>query len=145
MYTIRLRAVNPVTSTNFLDLTFNVNIKVCTITKAYTGSLAYQYDIFDPAEVIDFSTALTYSTSCTGKGFTYSATLADGSPLPSFITFDPLTKKFTVDSSVASDAGTYAVKVKATLDDGSGTFNDDFVFDIVAVSNLACSMWYTLL
>lgn len=58
---------------------------------------------------------------------TYAATLADDSPLPAWLSFNPATRQFTGTPAVA-DIGIYAVKVTATDNgtpplSGSATFN----------------------
>ncbi|MDD2701820.1 MAG: calcium-binding protein [Sideroxydans sp.] len=76
-----------------------------------------------------------------GDGLTYSATLADGSPLPAWLTFDPITLTFS-GTPENTDAGTLSVVVVATDAAGlsaSTTFNLDVValnVAPVAVSDL---------
>ncbi|MCW3804019.1 RagB/SusD family nutrient uptake outer membrane protein [Plebeiibacterium marinum] len=48
--------------------------------------------------------AEVFNNSDLGAGVTYTATLADGSPLPEWITFDPETLTFTIDDSAAQAA-----------------------------------------
>jgi Ca2+-binding RTX toxin-like protein len=60
-----------------------------------------------------------------GDTLTYTATLADGSPLPSWLTFNPVTRAF---SGTPTTTGTVSVKVTAT-DTGSLATYD--IFDIV--------------
>ncbi len=66
--------------------------------------------------------------------FTYTATLADGTALPSFITFDDTTKEFTVSTTDYTLDGTYNIKLIATLDDAAGSYNDEVEFTLT-VSN----------
>ena len=62
---------------------------------------------------------------------TYTATLADGSPLPTWLTFNPNFQEF---SGIPPTLGTYSIRVKAT--DGGGLSVAD-VFDLVVqVQNL---------
>lgn len=64
-----------------------------------------------------------------GDTLAYTATLADGSPLPPWLLFDPLTRTFTGTPGLG-DIGTLAVKV--TADDGrGGSVSDVFTFRVV--------------
>nr|WP_245217012.1 putative Ig domain-containing protein [Neoroseomonas nitratireducens] len=67
-----------------------------------------------------------------GDALTYAATLADGSPLPSWLSFDPATRTF-FGTPVNGDVGTLAVRVTAT--DGSGAAISDDVTLIVGNTN----------
>ncbi|MGC5198962.1 putative Ig domain-containing protein, partial [Aphanothece microscopica] len=65
-----------------------------------------------------------------GDSFTYSATLADGSPLPAWLGFDATTRTFSGTPGNA-DVGTLSIRVTAT--DGDGASVSD-TFDL-AVTN----------
>ena len=70
----------------------------CEITKSYTGETSFDYIIGSDASTLDFC-SLSYESYCVTSGtsiFTYTALQSDGSALPSFIVFDPVTKTFTV-------------------------------------------------
>src|SRR5690606_12798857 len=49
----------------------------------------------------------------TGDALTYTAALADGSPLPVWLTFDPATRTFT-GTPANADVGSFTVRVSAT-------------------------------
>ena len=68
--------------------------------------------------------ANTFDDTDTGDTLTYSATKADDSTLPTWLTFTPGTRTF-AGTPTASDAGTLVVKVTAT-DTGSATVSDEF-------------------
>ncbi|WP_198378980.1 putative Ig domain-containing protein, partial [Neoroseomonas rubea] len=64
----------------------------------------------------------------TGDSLAYTATLADGSPLPAWLSFDPATRTFS-GTPANDDVGTLAVRVIAT--DGSGSSaSDDFTLTV---------------
>lgn len=68
----------------------------------------------------------------------YSANLADGSALPSWLTFDPATRAFTGTPSF-SDAG--ALNVVVTANDGKGgTVSDTFTLDIKDVEETGTTL-----
>ncbi|MFM6548291.1 MAG: beta strand repeat-containing protein, partial [Microcystis panniformis] len=71
--------------------------------------------------------ANTFQDSDVGDSLTYSATLADGSPLPSWLTFNERT--FSGNPS-AAQAGQYDLKVIATDQSGAST-SDSFVLSVV--------------
>ena len=60
----------------------------------------------------------TLNSACTSPGILYTATLADGSLLPSLIHFTSTNRTFTTTTSSDSDAGTYAILVIAKLSSG---------------------------
>ncbi len=64
---------------------------------------------------------LQYASPCTttspSSTFSYSYLLNDGSPVPTFINLDLSSPSFTVGTSDLNLAGTYTIKVKATLND----------------------------
>jgi hypothetical protein len=61
----------------------------------------------------------------------YTATLADGSPLPGWLTFDPLTRKFS-GTPGGGDVGVLNVRVTAS-DHGLVTASSDFVLRVLSV------------
>ncbi|WP_448662920.1 beta strand repeat-containing protein [Sphingomonas sp. CJ20] len=67
-----------------------------------------------------------------GDSLTYAATLADGSALPSWLTFDPATGAFTAQPGYA-DAGTVSVKVVAA-DRTGATASQTFAFTVTNVN-----------
>ena len=80
------------------------------------------------------TTALTYTfpdfqiddLTCSDVTFSYSAMLSNTSALPSFISFDAITRTFTVFTNTALNNGTYGVTVTGTLNNGqnlNSTFN----------------------
>ena len=79
-------------------------------------------------ETIDFSVpAATFSDPDVGDGLSYSATLADGSALPSWLDFDPVFSRFTGYASVPG-----AIDVRVTATDYAGLSASD-VFSIAVV------------
>ena len=82
-----------------------------------TTILTQTYYVTDAASPFTF---VDWSSSVTGCGsFTYSATLSDGSALPSYIGFTPATKTFSVSTSDPLDINTYMIKVIGTLAAGA--------------------------
>jgi hypothetical protein len=74
----------------------------------------------------------TFGDVDAGDSLVYSATRADGSALPSWLTFDPATRTFTGTPS-NSEVGTVGVRVTAT--DGSGASTSDAFNLVVANAN----------
>jgi len=72
----------------------------------------------------------TFTDVDLGDTLTYSATLADGSPLPAWLSFDPGTRTFT-GTPANGDVGTLSLKVTAT--DSTGALVSD-TFDLVIVN-----------
>ncbi|MBF0142832.1 MAG: putative Ig domain-containing protein [Magnetococcales bacterium] len=54
-----------------------------------------------------------------GNALTYTATRADGSPLPAWLSFDPATRTFSGTPTYSSDAGQLSVQLTATDSNGS--------------------------
>jgi len=69
-----------------------------------------------------------FSDTDAGDSLTYSALLSDGSPLPTWLGFDPLTRSF---SGTPATAGTYSVTVTA---EDAGSLSASDMFDIVVGS-----------
>lgn len=69
-----------------------------------------------------------------GDTLTYSASLATGAALPSWLTFDPATRTFSGTPS-STAAGSYDVRVTAT-DSAGATANDVFALSVADVPNL---------
>ena len=77
--------------------------------------------------------ATTFQDRDSGDTLSFSATLADGSPLPRWLTFDPQTRTF-AGRPGAADAGTLQIKV--TADDGhGGQATDVFVLTVRAAAS----------
>ncbi len=60
-------------------------------------------------------------TSVCPFSFTYTSTLSNGSPLPSFITLNAASLSYSVFSSNPADAGTYSIETIGTLNDDAST------------------------
>ena len=102
-------------------------------------------DIDEPPEVANSFEDLTYQNDHTssialaddaflepeGQSITYSATLADGSPLPGWLVFDAANLTLTPNGSAPT--GRETIRITATSSSGSAF--DDFVY--VATSNIA--------
>jgi len=78
--------------------------------------------------LFNFDISSNFSDSDVGDILTYSATLADGSALPSWLSFNIATGLFS-GTPLNADVGTISVKVTADDGKGNGTVND--IFDIV--------------
>ncbi|GEO18204.1 putative Ig domain-containing protein [Microvirga aerophila] len=63
---------------------------------------------------------------------TYSATLANGDPLPTWLTFDPLTRAFS-GTPAQADVGTLSIKVTAS--DGTASVSDSFDLAVGATND----------
>ncbi len=83
-----------ISAVNFVNVDFTVQI-ACKIDETYTGATSFSYKIgSDTTSIVDLGSA-TYSSYCVtngGSSITYTAKKADGTALPGFIVFDPLTK-----------------------------------------------------
>ncbi len=80
--------------------------------------------VANEAEAFSFALPDGTFNDADGDTFTYSATLADGSPLPAWMTIDPVTGEIS-GTPGADDAGTVSVVI--TADDGfGGTVSDTF-------------------
>jgi hypothetical protein len=77
----------------------------------------------------DFSFAVPSGsfTDADGDVLTYSATLADGSALPAWLSFDAATRTFS-GTPDTDDIG--AISVRVTASDGSSSVSDDFEIDV---------------
>ena len=75
--------------------------------------------------------ANTFTDVDLGDTLTYAASLADASPLPAWLTFDPQTRTFS-GTSPTGLAGTVAVRVTAT-DQSQTSVSDDFTLEIAGV------------
>ena len=73
----------------------------------------------------------------TGDSFTYTATLADGSALPTWLAFNAATRTFS-GTPLNGDVGAIAVKVTAT-DSGSAAVSDTFDLTVTNTSDAAIS------
>ena len=94
----------------------------CTITKTWTGTTtSHAYTVGDSALSIDYTSLLSYATSCAGKTITLTAKFANGTALPSWITFTPSGPSFSVATSDTNNAASYSIKIIATLNDGVST------------------------
>ncbi len=60
--------------------------------------------------------------------------MSDGNDLPGFMIFDNFTKEFTVMTSDYIAAGTYTIRLNATLDDPFQAFNDELEITIQITS-----------
>ncbi|MCB1876930.1 MAG: putative Ig domain-containing protein, partial [Chromatiales bacterium] len=78
-------------------------------------------------------TAGTFADVDVGDTLSYSATLADDSALPAWLSFDSATRTFS-GTPTASDVGTISVKVTAN-DGNGGTVSDTFDLVVGAASN----------
>lgn len=67
----------------------------------------------------------TFADTDAGDTLIQTATLADGSALPAWLSFDAATQKFAGTPLVISDAGTYGIKLAAT-DSANATVSDTF-------------------
>ncbi|MEO0932664.1 MAG: putative Ig domain-containing protein, partial [Cyanobacteria bacterium J06641_2] len=77
--------------------------------------------------------ANTFSDIDTGDNLTYSATKTDGLALPSWLSFDPTTGKFS-GTPQSSDSGLIEIKVTAT-DSGNESVSDSFTISVGDVNN----------
>jgi hypothetical protein len=77
----------------------------------------------------------SYTPSACSFTFTYSAQQSGGTALPSFITFDPAARTFSVETSNRGDASTYTVQIVATLNNGAATSNSERSFQIEIADN----------
>ncbi len=110
---------------NIASSSFTVPIQVNSVNDAPILSLGIQPSV-DVGQFFSFN---FFEASDPDDGYmgtiplTYSATLADGSALPSWINFNPLTRTFSGTPSI-SNAGTFDIKV--TVSDGQASTSDIF-------------------
>ncbi|WP_183451189.1 putative Ig domain-containing protein, partial [Microvirga lupini] len=71
-------------------------------------------------------------TDADGDALTYTATLANGDPLPAWLAFDPMTRTF---SGTPSQADTGTISITVTASDGTGSVSDTFVLDVGATND----------
>lgn len=88
---------------------------------------SYTYTIGSTELPITFGD-YSYTPSCLGYSFAYTATLVDGTALPSYVTFTPSSKKFLIYSCSLSDAGTINIIVTGTLSDSASTADSTLTF-----------------
>ncbi len=135
---VTLKFIAAVSATHDEPVEFEVTI-ACKITLTYTDPTTFDYKIgVDSTLVIDMGSA-TYDSYCESNGgstYTFTAKLSDGNDLPAFIAFDNVNREFTVMTTDYLEAGTYTIKLNATLDDPSEAFNDELEFTI-EVTNCA--------
>ncbi|WP_459789032.1 putative Ig domain-containing protein [Alteriqipengyuania sp. 357] len=86
---------------------------------------------FDGNASISFSLPGASFADVDGDALAYSATLADGSALPAWLSFDPVTLAF---SGRAPDADT-AVTIRVTASDGSLAVSDEFALTVDGQEN----------
>ena len=82
-------------------------------------------------------TSETFSDVDVGTTLLYSATMADGSALPSWLSFNTATRTFS-GTPLNTDLGTLSVKVTAT--DGTASVSDSFVITVSNVAELVLSV-----
>ena len=124
-----LTASNSANTASTLQVTFTVYV-YCGITESYSGTTAESYTVGNGSQAFSFS-SLSYTSSCSPTySFTYSSTFANGTALPSFISFNPTTMQYTIDSNNTSLFGTYTIDVAATMNDPLHSTNDVFQWTI---------------
>lgn len=82
---------------------------------------------------IDLSSTI-YNGFCLNSSLntiSFEFTYQDGSALPSFITTNNAARTLSVHSNSITDSGIYPIKLKATLNDPAGAFNEDVVFILI--------------
>jgi hypothetical protein len=93
-----------------ITITLTIQDK-CLLAPSTTPLFPSSYQIDDPDLTVTF-TAFQHPPYCTP--ITYSVALADGSPIPSCVTFLPMTKSLTVLSTDKGEAGDFDIKVTGT-------------------------------
>ena len=99
-----------------------------TVGTALTDQTANEGDSFDFTVPQD-----AFADEDEGNVFTYSATLADGSALPSWLSFDGASGAFS-GTPGATDGGEISVRVTAT-DSGSASVYQDFTLSVTTINN----------
>ena len=102
-----------------------LNITVNAVNDAPTATNTIADQNATEAQTFDFSFASNAFSDVDGDTLTYSATLADGSALPSWLSFNAQTRNFN-GTPDAADVGTISVKVTAS----DGSLSVDDIFDI---------------
>jgi hypothetical protein len=102
--------------TPFASLSTPITITViiqdkCLLAPTTTPLLPSSYQIEDPDLSVTF-TAFQHPAYCIP--IVYTVALADGSPIPSCVTFLPMTKSLKVFSTDKDDAGDFEIKVTGT-------------------------------
>ncbi len=78
-------------------------------------------------EAFEYRIPIGSFTDADGDALSYSATLADGSPLPGWLSFDPATGRF---SGTPGDAAVGELLVRVTATDGQAIAHDDFLLTV---------------
>ncbi|MBL8905027.1 MAG: putative Ig domain-containing protein, partial [Rhizobiales bacterium] len=117
---IRVTATDTAGATAFQDFT----ITVANTNDAPTASVAIANQSTDEDAGFNFTVpATSFSDVDVGDSLTLSATLADGSSLPSWLSFDPATQTFT-GTPLNEDVGALSVRVTATDTAGATAYQD---------------------
>jgi len=111
------------------QITVNVTVNPVNDAPVVTNPIPDQSAI--RGEPFSFTVAANAFADVDDASLAYSAALADGGPLPAWLTFDPATRTFS-GTPAASDGGTLDVRVSAS--DGALTAQDDFSVSILALT-----------
>ena len=117
-------------SQNVISNVATVSLVVSAVNDAPTVATIIADQSATEAEAFNFTFAGNTFDDIDGDTLTYSATLADGSALPSWLSFDAQTRTFS-GTPDAADVGTISVKVAAN--DGSLSVDDSFDINVAAV------------
>ena len=111
-----------VTATDTSDLSTSVNFSVATPASAPFVANQTTPQTWDQEAAVDFTLAGNTFTDPQQEGLTYTATLANGALLPSWLTFNAVTETFTG----TVPAGTGGLSLAVTATDASGLSVQDF-------------------
>ncbi|NJO98890.1 MAG: tandem-95 repeat protein [Pleurocapsa sp. CRU_1_2] len=116
----------------FVSNTFE--LEVINVNDAPTLNTVIANQVATEDEAFSFTFAEdTFNDVDTGDSLTYTANLADGSELPSWLTFDSETRTFS-GTPVNQNVGTLNLKVTATDNDGE-VANDTFELEVINVND----------
>jgi len=128
-YSVTVRAADAGSAT--YDKTFTISLT--DVNEAPSIANAIPDQSASATQAFSFQFPLnTFADQDSGQTLTYTATKADGSALPAWITFNAATRTFS-GTPAPGDAGTLSIKVTAT-DNGTGSLSVFDTFDVV-VSN----------
>jgi hypothetical protein len=123
-YSVRVTATNP--SSLFASTTFNLTI-LANQSPTVANAIPNKSVNFNTVDSHTF--AINTFSDPEGGTFTYTAMLDNGNVLPTWLTFNPLTRRFDIPANATN--GSYVVRVTAT-DNGGLTVATTFTLNVLA-------------
>ena len=138
------------TNTTSFDWTLTVlsNYDYCSYYLAWTAwtgtVLTHQYYLAgDTKKYVQFPPITWTPANCSSIAVTYTATLNNGSALPSIIVFTDSNRTFSIYDSVVANVGDWTIKVRATLATTGANYTE-FTWQLTETNSIDyCSYWLT--